>query len=193
MKTIATFLLALTLLTGSSLQAQSGSPDNGELRNVRAHWLSLTGGVGMLRGFGLTVGADFFVQRRDIVLGTRFVYYHVTGAYNHVVDGPRITPRDYNVEIAALIGGNINSSHSGHTSFSLGPCFSLCTLQEQGADQAYYSRFGFTVDLSHQFSNPMLHGMSGPGIRLIFSHNSAVSFFTVQLMLRFGRFENVEY
>jgi len=189
MARIALWIVCVLVFVDTTLSMVPTLSDAPNVHHAEASWVSVAGGIGFLKGPGVALGSDIALQRHDLVIGLRFVYYHVVGVYQHPTDvGSPPNPKDYYSEVATLIGGNVNDSQSGHTSLSFGPCFSLGSFQDPGRhfEQVPFSRIGFTFDISHQFSDPSVSGMGGPGLRLFYSHNSVSSFLSLQFMVRFG-------
>ncbi len=191
-RSMARFALhVLVVLSVNTAMSRMQFPsDTSHLNQMQATWCSIAGGVGFLKGPGVTLGTELSHQHRDLVLGARYTFYRVTGVYQILTDvGLTPSPSDYNSEFAILIGGNIIKSKAGHTSLSIGPCYSSGTYQEfvrYNFVQVPFSRIGVTLDVSHQFRDPSVSGVSGPGIRLVYSHNSKVSLIAVQFMLLIG-------
>src|SRR5258708_40067075 len=96
--------LGFSLPPATSLSIGSAVSSSQIDSHAEAYWVSVAGGIGVLKGPGVTLGSDLAFQHRDLVLGIRYVYYRVTGVYEHPTDlGSPPSPGDYNSEVAILI------------------------------------------------------------------------------------------
>jgi len=193
---IAVCIVCVPVFAATAMSVTPALSDSSNVHHAEAYWVSVAGGIGFLKGPGVAIGSDLALQRDDLVLGLRVVYYRIVGNYlGHTDDGSSLNPKDHYTEAAILIGGNINNSKSGHTSVSFGPCFCVGSFQDPGRnfEQVPFSRMGFTFDISHQFSDASVSGLGGPGLRLFYSHTWVSSFVTLQFMVRIGKIKTSEH
>ena len=154
-----------------------------------AYWMSLSSSIAIFEGAGYSLGPCIAFEHRNFVISLRYNYYHVVWQLKKSTEGSIPSPRDYLSDVALLLGISTDKSTKGHTYLSVGPSFGSGLLFEEPGIYEHnpFSSVGFTFEFCHQFNDPLISGISGGGIKLIYERISKHSFFSLQFEIRFGK------